>query len=342
MPASFGALDIDVAVLAAPMAGGASSAALVISTSAAGGLGFLAGGYASVDALASQMSAVRRSTSRFGVNLFVPNPVPISEADYARYRESLAADAERFATTLPADRREDDDSWRDKIDLLVDEPVAVVSFTFGLPEPAAAKALRRAGSILVQTVTSVAEARRADDAGVDMIIVQGAGAGGHSGTWTPHRPIHEVPLPDVVARIGYETRRPIIAAGGIADADQVRAVRTAGAAAVMVGTALLLAPEAGTAPVHRAALCSDSAGDTVITRAFTGRPARALPNAFIAAHDRDAPAGYPAVHHLTSPLRKAAAAAGDGDFVHLWAGTGYRSARPQPVADTVAGLAAQL
>ena len=109
-----------------------------------------------------------------------------------------------------------------------------------------------------------------------------------------------------------------------------------------VGTVLLLAPESGTSAVHRAALGDPSRGDTVITRAFTGRPARALPNAFIATYDREAPAGYPALHHLTSPLRRASAAAGDPERVHLWAGTGYRKAVDQPAETVLQGLAAAL
>jgi nitronate monooxygenase len=135
---------------------------------------------------------------------------------------------------------------------------------------------------------------------------------------------------------------PVVATGGLATADDVAATLRAGADAAMVGTVLLLAPESGTSAVHRAALRDPSRGDTVVTRAFTGRPARALPNAFIAAYDSEAPAGYPALHHLTGPLRRASAAAGDPERVHLWAGTGYRDAVAQPAETLLRGLAAAL
>ena len=107
-----------------------------------------------------------------------------------------------------------------------------------------------------------------------------------------------------------------------------------------MGTALLLATEAGTSEVHRAALTDSAAGEPVVTQAFTGRPARALPNAFLAEHDGHAPLGYPALHYLTSPIRRAAAAAGDPDHANLWAGTGYRSATAASTADILEALAA--
>ena len=120
--------------------------------------------------------------------------------------------------------------------------------------------------------------------------------------------------------------------------DYLVAALRAGAAAVMVGTALLLADEAGTSAVHRAAIAGRP-GPTVITRAFTGRPARGLVSEFIVQFEPRAPLGYPALHHLTSPLRKAAAAAGDPEWVHLWAGTGHGAVTPGPVADILRRLA---
>jgi NAD(P)H-dependent flavin oxidoreductase YrpB (nitropropane dioxygenase family) len=124
-------------------------------------------------------------------------------------------------------------------------------------------------------------------------------------------------------------------------ADAADALR-AGADAVAVGTALLLSLEAGTSPAHRAALLGPDRGPTVMTRAFSGRPARAIPNRFLAEHHDEAPAGYPAVHHLTSPMRRAAGAAGDPEYVNLWAGTGYRLVEQRPAAEILGSLAAGL
>ena len=132
---------------------------------------------------------------------------------------------------------------------------------------------------------------------------------------------------------------PVLAAGGTAGPDDVRAALDAGATAVMAGTALLLATEAGTSAVHRAALTDAASGEPLVTHAFTGRPARALPNAFLAEHDGHAPLGYPALHHLTSPIRRAAAGSGDAGHANLWAGTGYRATRPAAAADIIRTLA---
>jgi nitronate monooxygenase len=335
-------LGVSVPVLAAPMAGGASTPDLVLAAARSGGLGFLAAGYQSPHAIGEQIETVRRQTPTFGVNVFAPPAVPVDRAAYARYRDLLLPEADRLGVVLPEVPVEDDDNWRDKVDLLVDAQVPLVSFTFGIPDRSVVSALHAAGSVLAQTVTSAEEAVRAATAGLDVVVLQGPGAGGHSATLTPERTPVAEPLPGLVAEVRSAVSLPLVATGGLASADDVARTLRAGADAAMVGTALLLAPESGTSAVHRAALGDPTRGDTVVTRAFTGRPARALPNSFIATYDNEAPAGYPALHHLTSPLRRASAAAGDPERVHLWAGTGYREAADQPAETILRRLAEAL
>ena len=144
---------------------------------------------------------------------------------------------------------------------------------------------------------------------MDALIVQSPDAGGHWGTFTPARPPERLRLPDLVRAVRSATDLPIMAVGGIGASADVAAALEAGAEAVAVGTLLLLATEAGTNPAHRAGFDRDR-GDPVTTSAFSGRPASGLPNAFLAAYDGRGPLGYPALHHLTSPIRRAAAAAG--------------------------------
>lgn len=325
-------------VVAAPMAGGPSTPELVLAAAGAGCLGFLAGGYLTADALAEQLARVRAETERYAVNLFAPNPVPVERAAYAAYRDLISSEAARYGVELPAEPVEDDDAWRDKVEVLVEQPPPVVSFTFGIPDERSVAALRGAGSLLVQTVTNADEARRADAAGVDALAVQSGAAGGHSGTMTPEHVPAERPLPDLLAEVRGAVDLPLLGAGGIASADDVRAALAAGADAVVVGTLLLLADEAATSDAHRAGL-ADHSRETTVMRAWTGRPARGLRNAFSDAYDAAAPAGYPAIHHLTRPLRRAAAAATDPERVNLWAGTGFRSARRAPAAEILRGLA---
>ncbi|WP_193044618.1 NAD(P)H-dependent flavin oxidoreductase [Mycolicibacterium baixiangningiae] len=332
-------LGVRLPVLAAPMAGGATTTDMVRAAASAGSMGLLAAGYKTPEALQAEITAVRAASVPFGVNVFAPNPVPIDTEAYRRYAAAVQVEANRYGVTLPTGPVDDDDAFDAKVDLLRSEPVPVVSFTFGLPAIDVIRALQKAGTTVVQTVTSPQEAEAAAAAGVDMLAVQASVAGGHSGTFTPDRMPASVPLTELVARVTEAVRLPVIAAGGLATAADVAAVLRAGASAVAVGTVLLRADESGASATHRAALADPSRTETVITRAFTGRPARGLRNRFIDQFEASAPLGYPAIHHLTSPLRKAAAAAGEANLVHLWAGTGFRHAAEKPTATILTELA---
>ena len=273
--------------------------------------------------------------------MFAPNPVPITDAAYRAYAAQVQQVADRFDITLPTEPIEEDDHFGAKIDLLLSDPVPVVSFTFGLPDEPVVQALQRAGTTVIQTVTSPEEARLAAAAGVDMLAVQAAAAGGHSGTLRPDRMPADIGLDQLIRQVRDAVSLPVLAAGGLSLAEDIRDILGAGAEAAVVGTALLLADESGASATHQRALTDPSHPETVLTRAFTGRPARGLRNHFIDAYEAAAPLGYPAVHHLTSPLRKAAAAAGEPGLVHLWAGTGYRNTETGPTATILSRLAAK-
>ncbi len=336
-------LGVTMPVFAAPMAGGPTTPGLIAAAGEAGGLGFLPGGYRSVDALAAQIAAARALTPHFGVNLFAPSPQPVDRDAFRRYAREIQPEADVYEITLAGDQPvEDDDDWDNKVALLLDDPVPVVSFTFAIPEPRIIRALQRVGTLVVQTVTSPQEAIHAADAGVDLLAVQASSAGGHSGTLTPDQPRSTTALPDLVRGVRQTVSLPLIAAGGLSTADQVAATLRAGADAVMVGTALLRTEESGASAAYKSALTDPADRDTVVTRAFTGRPARAVPNLFTERYDQLAPAGYPALHHLTRPLRQAAAAANDSQRINLWAGTGYRTATAGPARDVLTRLASRL
>jgi len=302
----------------------------------------LAAGYKTVEATEGEIKRVRADGNPFGVNVFVPNPLPADPAAYRAYAAIIQREADQFGLTLPPEPTEDTDSFDEKIALLLDDPVPMVSFTFGIPSRSVIAALQQADSVVVQTVTTEQEAVQARDAGVDMLAVQASVAGGHSGTLSPRQPLQPVPIVDLVQQIVAAVGLPVLAAGGLATPGAVAEVIRAGAAAAIVGTVLLRANESGASATHQAALTDPARTETVLTHAFTGRPARGLRNAFIDAHEAEAPFGYPAIHYLTSPLRKAAAAAGKPDYVHLWAGTGYRHATAEPAADILQRLAGHL
>ncbi|WP_103503101.1 nitronate monooxygenase [Streptomyces sp. SM14] len=327
-----------VPVVQAPMAGGVATPELVAAVSGAGALGFLAGGYLSADRLAEQVAAVRGRTDRpFGVNLFVPGERGGDDA-LAAYRAELRPEAERFGVTLPEGDLYDRDDYDAKVRGLVADPVAVVSFTFGLPGAEEVAALRAAGSALVVTVTSVAEAEAAVAVGADALCVQGPEAGGHRSTHRVDDEPGTAPLPELVAGIARRVRVPLVAAGGLADGRDIAGVLQAGAVAAQLGTAYLRTDEAGTSRPHRDALVDPAFTATTVTRAFTGRPARALRSVFTEAHGAHAPRAYPQVHRLTAPLRAAAVRAGAPEAMALWAGTGFRHARTGPAADLTRAL----
>lgn len=322
-------------VVAAPMAGGPSTPELVAAVSGAGGLGMLATGYVSTAAVAAEIAAVRaRTAAPFGVNVFLPGPAPDPEA-VAAYARRLGPEAARRGVAL-GEPVGGDDEWAAKVDLLVAERVPVVSFAFGLPGPETVGALHEAGAAVLVTVTTPDEAVAAAGAGADALVVQGVEAGAHRGGPADVDGVGELGLLALLRLVARVTPLPLVAAGGIADGAGVAAVLAAGATLAQLGTAFLRCPEAGTGALHRAALAAP--GDTTLTRAFTGRRARALVTPFVTEHSAAAPAAYPQVHQLTAPLRAAARAAGDPAGTNLWAGQAHELALDLPAAELVERL----
>ncbi|MBO1336972.1 nitronate monooxygenase [Streptomyces sp. VRA16 Mangrove soil] len=347
-------------IVQAPMAGGGSRPELVAAVAEAGGLGFLAAGYKTADGMYQEIQQVRGLTGQpFGVNLFLPQPEypgaspgstgaaraanPVSAAVEV-YRNQLAGEATWYRTPLGDPDGGRDDGYDAKLAILVEDPVPLVSFTFGCPTREVVDALRRVGTLTVVTVTTVAEARAAEEAGADGLCVQGIEAGGHQGT---HRDCPEadgagIGLLALLAQVREAVRLPVIATGGIMRGAQIAAVLAAGAELAQLGTAFLVTPESGAPEAHKRALTDPLFTRTELTRAFSGRLARGLVNRFLREHGPYAPAAYPEVHHMTSPVRKAAAKAGDPQAMALWAGQGHRLARELPAGQLVEVLIAEL
>jgi nitronate monooxygenase len=324
-----------VPIVLAPLAGGPSTPELTAAVSNAGGFGFLAAGYLTAPALAERLARTRTLTEApIGVNLFVPGtPTPPQAVD--AYAARLAEDAAKAGVELGAARFDDDD-WAAKLQLLIATPVAVVSFTFGCPQPEVIDRFHDVGSEVWVTVTRPGELRIAVDSGADALVVQGPEAGGHRASF------RDDPADDLTDGIGLlsllqlvraQAEVPLVATGGIGTGAAIAAVLVAGAAAAQLGTAFLRCPEAGTAAVYRQALADHA--PTAMTRAFTGRLARGIRNRFLDRHSAAAPAAYPEVNHLTAPLRQAGRAAGDAGLVNLWAGQTYELGRQLPAGQLV-------
>jgi nitronate monooxygenase len=325
-------------IVQAPMGGGPSTPALAAAVSEAGGLGFLAAGYRTPDAVRSDIDELRRLSSRlFGLSIFVPGPPSGDAAALARYADAIAGEAARLGVKL-GEARHDDDGWKEKLTLARDERVPVVSFTSGCPDQEVLASLRGAGCEAWVTVTTPEEAAAATDAAADALVVQGVEAGGHRGSYDPAAP-GEIGLLALLQLVREVSELPLVATGGIATGRGVAAVLAAGAAAAQLGTAFMLAPEAATSPAYRDAL--QGRAPTALTRAFTGRLARGIENRFMREHDAEAPLAYPEVHNLTAPLRAAARERGDADAFHLWAGQAYPLALELPAGDLVRRLAGE-
>ncbi|MGW7405436.1 nitronate monooxygenase [Streptomyces sp. NPDC054833] len=332
-------------IVQAPMAGGVSVPQLAAAVSDAGGLGFLAAGYKTADGLYQEIKQLRGLTNRpFGVNLFMPQPEYADPSAVEVYAHQLAGEAAWYETELGDPDSGRDDGYDVKLAVLLDNPVPVVSFHFGVPTSEVLESFRRAGTLTLVTATTAEEALAVQRAGADAVIAQGVEAGGHQGS---HRDIPEndcagIGLLSLVAQIRETVDLPIVAAGGIMRGGQIAAALAAGASAAQLGTAFLATPESGANALHKRALTNPLFARTELTRAFSGRPARGLVNRFMREHGPYAPAAYPEVHHLTAPLRKAAAKAGDAQGMALWAGQGHRMARDLPAGQLVEVLAAEL
>jgi nitronate monooxygenase len=331
--------DLTVPIVLAPLAGGPSTPELTAAVSEAGGLGFLASGYLSADSMRERIRALRELSSRpFGVNVFVPERGSPDADELAAYRDRLGTWADRRGATIGEPRRGDDD-WDRKLELLVEDPVSVVSFTFGCPPSGVIDGLRSAGSEAWVTVTNPDEAAEARRAGADALVVQGAEAGGHRASFVDHPGLRVYGLLPLLQILSGTEPLPLVASGGIATGSGVAAVLSAGARAAQCGTSFMLCPEAGTSPAHREALRSTA--ETALTRAFTGRLARGIRNEFMNEHGDHAPIAYPEIHYVTAPLRKEARERGDADLINLWAGEAHELAEERPAAEVVRSLATQ-
>ncbi|MFI6353285.1 nitronate monooxygenase [Streptomyces sp. NPDC050743] len=332
-------------IVQAPMAGGVSVPQLAAAVCEAGGLGFLAAGYKTADGMYQEIKQLRGLTSRpFGVNVFMPQSEHAESGAVEVYAHQLAGEAAWYETELGDPDSGRDDGYDAKLAVLLDNPVPVVSFHFGVPSRDVFDSLRRVGTYTLVTATTTEEARAVERAGADAVIAQGVEAGGHQGT---HRDLPEndgsgIGLLSLVTQIREAVSIPVVAAGGIMRGSQIAAVLAAGASAAQLGTAFLATPESGAQAVYKQALTNPLFSRTELTRAFSGRPARGLVNRFLREHGPYAPAAYPEIHHLTAPLRKAAAKAGDAQGMALWAGQGHRLARELPAGELVEVLAAEL
>jgi len=338
-------LGIEHPIIQAPMGGGGSTPELVAAVSNAGGLGSLACAYLTPPQIAEAIAEVRRRTTKpFGVNLFAggyenagaPASVPPAMlALMARHHAALGLPA-------PAAPPPQADPAPAQMEAVLAARVPVFSFTFGIPAPDHLARFKADGTYVMGTATTVEEAKLLAVAGVDAIVAQGSEAGAHRGTFAAPFERAMVGIVALVPAIADAVPDvPVIASGGIMDGRGIVAAEALGAVAVAMGTAFLICDEAGIPEAYKDALMRAPEDCTTITRAFSGRPARGVVNAFLAEVEQ---AGaeiippFPVQNALTRPMRNAAAKAGDIERLSLWAGQGLRLARRMKAAELMRAL----
>jgi nitronate monooxygenase len=333
-------------ILQAPMAG-VQGSELALAVCRAGGLGALPCAMLSVEAMRAELVKIRAGTTKpFNVNFFCHTPPPPNAqreaawvAALAPYYAEFGLDA-RGITSGPGRAPFSAES----AEVLADFKPAVVSFHFGLPSPELLARVRGWGAKVLSSATTVDEALWLQAQGVDAVIAQGLEAGGHRGMFLSNDITSQVGTFALLPQIVQAVRLPVIAAGGIADAQGVAAALALGAAGVQVGTAYLLCPETQTSVVHRAALKSAAARHTALTNLFTGRPARGIVNRVmreLGAISSAAPE-FPLATGAIAPLRSHAEGRGSGDFSPLWSGQNASRCSEIPAADLTRELASGL
>ena len=337
-------LNIDHPIIQAPMAGGITTPGLVAAVSNAGGLGSLGAGYLVPEAIREEISAVRNLTDHpFAVNLFIPEQPDEMPKRVRRVNDLMEPYRAELGIDAPNEVGPYAQAFADQLAVVIEERVPVFSFTFGVPEESQISSLKEAGIPTIGTATTVREALTLEATGVDIVTGQGAEAGGHRGTFLGDFADAEIGTFALVPQLADALQAPVIASGGIADGRGLAAALALGAEAVQMGTAFLACDESGAHPRYKKAVLEATEDSTTITRAFSGKPARAIKNRFLdemEEHEKDIPP-YPVQNAWTKDIRDAAKEQSRPEFMSLWAGQAAGLSRSVPAVEIVEGVIAE-
>lgn len=330
-------LGIEHPIIQGPFGGGLSTVELTATVSNAGGLGSFGAHMLDADGIAALAGQLRQATDKaFALNLWVSDHDPGGRAVCDEAFERAWAIVAPFYREYGLDKPEKPELFHPRfdqqIDALIEARPRVFSFVFGIPSRAILDACRRHDIVTVGAATTPAEAIALDEAGVDVVLATGFEAGGHRPSFLARAEDSLMGTLALTRVVASHVRKPLIAAGGIVDGHGVRAVLALGAGAAQLGTAFLACTESGIVDTHREILFSDRAQHTVLTRAYTGRLARGIPNRVIAEMEKHRLPPFPVQAWFMSKLKAAAMARGDEDFLSLYSGQGapllrHRSAR---------------
>lgn len=330
-------LQIDYPIIQAPMLG-VTSPEMAAAISNAGGLGSLPVGGLSPKKTHELIQKTKTLTNKpFAVNLFVHT---IQQIDVPQAEKMIA-----FLDNIAADYNLDFEkphienlqfySYKDQIDILINENIPIVSFTFGIPDDNSIKLLKEKNIVLIGTATSVEEAKLLEQKGVDAITVQGIEAGGHRGSFIKNEPLPQVGLMALLPQIADTVNLPLLASGAINDGRTIKAAFALGAAAVQIGTAFIASHESSAIPSYKTALAAAADTDTTLTKIYSGRWARGIKNEFIKLIRNSGISipDYPIQNSLTTSFRAKAQQQDNNQFTNMWAGQSAFGAQQKPAAD---------
>ncbi|WP_078380777.1 NAD(P)H-dependent flavin oxidoreductase [Sutcliffiella halmapala] len=339
-------LKIEVPIIQAPMAGGVTTSKLVAEVSSAGGLGMIGAGYMTPSQTRDQIREVTQLTSNlFGINLFVPNEFSVTKNEITSAVELLQPIYEQLniqqidSQDIPNSSNVID-TFNEQIRIVIEEKVPVCTFTFGIPSKEIMDELKRHHIILIGTATTVREAVEIEKSGMDIVVVQGSEAGGHRGNFIDGFRESLVGLMSLIPQVVDNVKIPVIAAGGIMDGRGLLASMCLGAKAVQMGTAFLTCIESGAHEVHKEAILQAKEDQIVLTRAYSGKWARGIQTKFIQEmqqHEEIVPE-FPVQNTLTQPIRKAAVAQNNQDYMSLWSGQSPSLAKRQTVRELMESI----
>ncbi|MEH7116285.1 nitronate monooxygenase [Neobacillus vireti] len=344
-----GLLKIEYPIIQAPMAGGITTSKLVAEVSNSGGLGMIGAGYMTPSQLREQIKEIKQLTSNpFGVNLFVPNEFKMTEHEIKSANQFLTPIRQQLNLhqkehfEMPSFNHIFE-TFMEQIKVVMEENIAICSFTFGIPSKEVMAELKQSNMILIGTATTVREAVENEKAGMDMVVVQGSEAGGHRGSFIDDNQESLVGLMSLIPQVVDTISIPVVAAGGIMDGRGLKASICLGAKGVQMGTAFLTCVESGAHQVHKEAILHANEDQTILTRSFSGKWARGIKNKFILEmqnHEIQLP-DFPVQNTLTQDIRKTSAAQNNQDFMSLWSGQSPRLAKKQTVEILIKNMIAE-
>jgi nitronate monooxygenase len=344
MPGNFlRQLGVGHPIVLAPMAGSGGTPELVAAVSNAGGLGSWGGAYSTPQQILDAAKQIRALTARpFALNLFAGGYEPERQVDPAPMLSLVARVHETLGLAPPVLPPNPQSPFDDQLAAVIEARPAMFSFTFGIPGADALARLRKAGIRTSGTATTVEEGRKLADAGVDSIAAQGEEAGAHRGSFLAPFEQSMVPVRQLVQGLVKAVSVPVVASGGLMDGRDIAEMLALGATAAQLGTAFLLCPESGAPTAYKQALIAAQGDLTVITRVYSGRPARGLRNAFINMAEGVPVLPFRQQNDLTRPMRNESGKQGTPDYISLWAGRGVARVRQMPAAKLVETLVAEI